>query len=170
MSDVFYRRRGQRNLDEMYKALAAADVEIIAMSANMPLSLCMLLSVTVRKLLLSSGSTPEKVMLWEQCDVHIKELVAAVGASERLATTPVPLSYSRHTSRFLSLWTLTLPFFMVTYCSPFILVISYAFVCWALLGTEEVGHIIEEPFGTPLAKASKSAKHERSSENLPLLR
>ena len=163
-----------------------------------------------------STSSQERYIIWEQCDLHIKELISAVGASERLATTPVPLSYSRHTSRFLSIWTLTLPFFMVvfpslatqtpnfisqivhcialhlrspppcpksqtlnpkpqtlnqvTYCSPFVLVTAYGFVCWALFGTEEVGHIIEEPFGSPASRASKSNKYERASENLPLLR
>ena len=60
----------------------------------------------------------------------------------------MPLSYSRHTSRFLTVWTLTFPFFLAGHYGPMVSCIAHFFVCWALLGTEMVGHMIEEPFGT----------------------
>ena len=38
------------------------------------------------------------------------EMVHAASASQRLFETPIPVSYTRHTSRSLMLWLLTLPF------------------------------------------------------------
>lgn len=111
-------------------------------------------------------------------EMDIQKLMDCVGASERIAGTPVPLSYSRHTSRFLSIWSLTLPFHMVGFFHPVVLIPAYAFVCWALMGTEEVGHIIEEPFGAkPVSTRVRKDKDGSNvkvggdlGENLPLLR
>eukprot|EP00322_Chrysochromulina_rotalis_P010727 CAMPEP_0115854202 /NCGR_PEP_ID=MMETSP0287-20121206/13903_1 /TAXON_ID=412157 /ORGANISM="Chrysochromulina rotalis, Strain UIO044" /LENGTH=244 /DNA_ID=CAMNT_0003308313 /DNA_START=459 /DNA_END=1193 /DNA_ORIENTATION=- len=75
----------------------------------------------------------------------VDELVAAVGACERIIKVPMPLCYTRHTSRFLTVWTSTLPFVLVAPLGlatvPVMLVAS-----WALFGIEEVGHLIEQPF------------------------
>ena len=38
------------------------------------------------------------------------EMVHAASAAQRLFETPIPVSYTRHTSRSLMLWLLTLPF------------------------------------------------------------
>ena len=59
--------------------------------------------------------------------------------------TAVPWSYSRHTSRFLTLWCGTLPLALVPLFGwltiPVVMVI-----CWCLFGIEEIGHLIEQPF------------------------
>jgi len=75
----------------------------------------------------------------------VNKLSHTVGRCERLVQTPVPLSYARHTSRFLSIWCLTLPLAMVgTYrwlTAPVVFLIA-----WALFGIQEIGHSIEDPF------------------------
>ena len=64
----------------------------------------------------------------------------------------MPLSYSRHTSRFLSVWLGTLPFVLP---GPPLLLPPVAFVAsWALLAIEDIGHIIEEPFNMPFASTA----------------
>ena len=59
--------------------------------------------------------------------------------------TPVPLTYARHTSRFLSLFCLTAPIALVGelgwYIIPFCTLVS-----WSLFGIQEIGMMIEEPF------------------------
>jgi len=72
-------------------------------------------------------------------------LPQAIGACERLVQTPVPLNYARHTSRFLSIWCLTLPFALVGDLG-FSVVPVLAFVAWGLFGIQEIGLMIEEPF------------------------
>jgi predicted membrane chloride channel (bestrophin family) len=75
----------------------------------------------------------------------VAKLSTSIGACERLVQTPVPLSYARHTSRFLSLWCLTLPFVLVPR-SGFIAAPVMALATWALFGIQEIGNWIEEPF------------------------
>mmetsp|Transcript_18028 Transcript_18028/g.41329 ORF Transcript_18028/g.41329 Transcript_18028/m.41329 type:complete len:139 (-) Transcript_18028:1302-1718(-) len=75
----------------------------------------------------------------------VTALISAIGGCDRVVSTPVPLSYSRHTSRSLTLWCGTLPFVLARshgiYCLP-----AIAFICWCLFGIEEIGHLIEQPF------------------------
>jgi len=70
----------------------------------------------------------------------------AVGACERLLRTPIPVSYTRHTSRFMFIWLTALPLALWPACgwgtAPLAVVISFL-----LLGIEEIGVQIEEPFG-----------------------
>lgn len=77
----------------------------------------------------------------------ITVLLDVIGSCERIVKTPVPLSYSRHTSRFLSIYGFTLPFILVEQ-EGYLVVFSVLMVAWALFAIEEIGHIIEDPFST----------------------
>jgi len=57
----------------------------------------------------------------------------------------VPLTYSRHTSRSLTLWCGTLPLVLVDMLGLAALP-AMAGLCWCLFGIEELGHLIEQPF------------------------
>uniref|UniRef100_A0ACD5TT09 Uncharacterized protein n=1 Tax=Avena sativa TaxID=4498 RepID=A0ACD5TT09_AVESA len=64
---------------------------------------------------------------------------------EQIIGIPVPLSYTRLTSRFLVLWHVTLPIILWTECKW--IVVPATFVSAAsLFCIEEVGVLIEEPF------------------------
>ena len=80
-----------------------------------------------------------------QASRRVGNLVDALGSCESLLTTPVPLSYSRHTSRFLTIWCATLPVVLVDTLG-FITIPAVAFIGWCLFGIEEIGHLIEQPF------------------------
>lgn len=69
-----------------------------------------------------------------------------------LVQTPIPLAYSRHTSRFLVLYLTTLPLALVG-TLRWGTVPVMAVLCWALFGILEIGNLIEEPF-TGVADAS----------------
>jgi predicted membrane chloride channel (bestrophin family) len=80
----------------------------------------------------------------------ITGLCDALGASERIFTSPVPTFYTRHTARFLAFWLLALPTglyepFAVTWnhwaVIPVVVVLS-----GFLLGIEELATQMEEPF------------------------
>eukprot|EP00403_Amphidinium_massartii_P000184 CAMPEP_0178378128 /NCGR_PEP_ID=MMETSP0689_2-20121128/4268_1 /TAXON_ID=160604 /ORGANISM="Amphidinium massartii, Strain CS-259" /LENGTH=326 /DNA_ID=CAMNT_0019998191 /DNA_START=307 /DNA_END=1284 /DNA_ORIENTATION=+ len=76
------------------------------------------------------------------------KLLAAVSTCERLVQTPIPQSYVRHTSRFLSLWLLTLPLglcHVVGWWTPSVVMAA----SWALCGIQELGQVIEHPFEGP---------------------
>ncbi|KAL1328935.1 hypothetical protein HN51_046115 [Arachis hypogaea] len=68
-----------------------------------------------------------------------------IGICEQLMGIPIPLSYTRLTSRFLVLWHLTLPVILWDDCHW--MVVPATFISAAsLFCIEEVGVLIEEPF------------------------
>ncbi|XP_034709144.1 UPF0187 protein At3g61320, chloroplastic-like [Vitis riparia] len=68
-----------------------------------------------------------------------------IGVCEQLMGIPIPLSYTRLTSRFLVLWHLTLPIILWEDCNW--IVVPATFISAAsLFCIEEVGVLIEEPF------------------------
>lgn len=68
-----------------------------------------------------------------------------ISVCEQLIGTPIPLSYTRLTSRFLVLWHLTLPIILWDDCHW--IVVPATFISAAsLFCIEEVGVLIEEPF------------------------
>jgi len=73
-----------------------------------------------------------------------------VGACERIFKTPIPLVYSRHTARFVGSWLLLLPLALYS-ADPswnhLISIPSSAIIVFFLLGIEELGSQLEEPFG-----------------------
>lgn len=142
--------RGEYNLHRLKIFLPDDELQVLSNAANMPMRLMSSVSVALSFLVLDApdDGQGEPQYFWAQCQLHIDNLLATIATTERLATTPVPLSYSRHTSRFLSIWTLTFPFFLAGHYGPVVSCVAHFFVCWALLGTEMVGHMIEEPFGT----------------------
>jgi predicted membrane chloride channel (bestrophin family) len=73
-----------------------------------------------------------------------------LGSSERLLTSPVPLFYSRHTARYVSVWLLLLPFALydpfATTWNHLGMVPTAALLSIFLYGIEELATQLEEPF------------------------
>ena len=89
-------------------------------------------------------------------------LVDAVGDVCRIMRTPLPLSYSRHTSRFLSIWSFTLPFVLIDAVGYLATVPATAVLCWMLFGIEDIGHQIEQPFSPAREHATRApGRHAR---------
>lgn len=78
-------------------------------------------------------------------DKNLTQFHDNVGACERIFKTPIPVAYTRLTSRVLSLWHITVPFALWNLCRW--LTIPATFLSGlALFYIEEVGVLIEEPF------------------------
>eukprot|EP00747_Dinoflagellata_sp_TGD_P103878 gnl/TRDRNA2_/TRDRNA2_169103_c1_seq1.p1 gnl/TRDRNA2_/TRDRNA2_169103_c1~~gnl/TRDRNA2_/TRDRNA2_169103_c1_seq1.p1 ORF type:complete len:483 (+),score=41.28 gnl/TRDRNA2_/TRDRNA2_169103_c1_seq1:48-1451(+) len=75
-------------------------------------------------------------------------LCDSAGGLGKITNTPVPLSYSRHTSRFLTIWAATLPLVLAPMFKLWTVPIV-GVVCWFIFGIEEIGHLIEQPFSDP---------------------
>ncbi|KAL1527953.1 hypothetical protein AB1Y20_009324 [Prymnesium parvum] len=97
------------------------------------------------------GNSLSRARLFELQLTQLAELtnnlVDVAGACNRLAKTPVPLSYSRHTSRFLTLWCGTLPFVFAPSMGA-ASIPAVVLTCYMLFAIEELGHLIEQPFET----------------------
>lgn len=82
-------------------------------------------------------------------DSTLSSLCDDVGACERIFKTPIPLVYTRHTSRYVGTWLALLPFgiYGVDFSWNHLLTApSCVLVTFFLLGIEELGIQIEEPF------------------------
>jgi len=78
-------------------------------------------------------------------EMGIGKLVADIGACERLVSTPMPVGFTIHTARFLLFWVGLLPFALQTELGS-ATVITMVFLAFALLGVEDGGLMLEEPF------------------------
>ncbi|OAP08851.1 hypothetical protein AXX17_AT2G43480 [Arabidopsis thaliana] len=73
------------------------------------------------------------------------QLQEGIGVCEQLMGIPIPLSYTRLTSRFLVLWHLTLPVILWDDCHWNVVPATFISAA-SLFCIEEVGVLIEEPF------------------------
>jgi putative membrane protein len=80
---------------------------------------------------------------------HINRIGNCVGACERIIQTPVPLNYTRHTTRLMTIWCMTLPLAIVGVLRWATIPII-ALITWGLFGIQEIGLMIEEPFSGSL--------------------
>lgn len=128
---------------ELTRLLGPHVSEELDLSSNKPLWLCNRLGLLFRGVPESpSFSSRERLSLLGL----VNDLSGLLGACERLVQTPVPLSYARHTSRFLTLYLWSLPMVLVADFSPVSLVFVTGLCTWALFGILEIGLLIEDPF------------------------
>lgn len=81
----------------------------------------------------------------QQISLNLQHFHDQLGASERLLRTPIPISYTRHTSRFLFTWLTFLPIALYSTLGWVTVPVS-ALISIALLKIDEIGVQIEEPF------------------------
>lgn len=78
-------------------------------------------------------------------DMNLTQLQDVVGTCERILRTPIPLSYTRHTSRFMLIWLTFLPFALYETCRWAVVPVSIL-LSFSVLAIEDVGVQVEEPF------------------------
>eukprot|EP00441_Pelagodinium_beii_P038677 CAMPEP_0197637980 /NCGR_PEP_ID=MMETSP1338-20131121/13036_1 /TAXON_ID=43686 ORGANISM="Pelagodinium beii, Strain RCC1491" /NCGR_SAMPLE_ID=MMETSP1338 /ASSEMBLY_ACC=CAM_ASM_000754 /LENGTH=457 /DNA_ID=CAMNT_0043210479 /DNA_START=1 /DNA_END=1374 /DNA_ORIENTATION=- len=87
-----------------------------------------------------------------QMETNVDKLFDDLGGCENIFATPIPLGYTKHTSRFLLLWLALLPFALEQQLG-FGLVLAQQLLAFGLLGIEDIGIQLEEPFAVlPLKK------------------
>jgi len=138
-----------RNSNEvpLWRILSPGDCALVQASCSPPARLVqLLLAETTRIPDSKDGFFTNR----ERCNLSgmASRLLGTVAQCERLVQTPIPQSYVRHTSRFLSLWLLTLPFalcYLVGWWTPLVVWMA----SWSLCGIQELGQVIEHPFDGP---------------------
>ncbi|CAE7724277.1 unnamed protein product [Symbiodinium pilosum] len=76
---------------------------------------------------------------------YVEQLSDLVSPCESVVQTPVPQSYVRHTGRFLAVWLLTLPLALAPE-TGWLTVLIELIASWGLLGIQEIGLRLEDPF------------------------
>mmetsp|Transcript_31024 Transcript_31024/g.56383 ORF Transcript_31024/g.56383 Transcript_31024/m.56383 type:complete len:465 (+) Transcript_31024:82-1476(+) len=132
---------GKRGTRKLKRLLVRQELDALSIAASQPLY------VLSRLRQLSQASSrlgvveKEREMLLKCATV----LERCMSTFERIYDTPIPISYSCHTSRFLMLYVSTLPFALVHALGWETLPVM-TMITWALFGILEIGNMIEEPF------------------------
>lgn len=102
--------------------------------------LCIMMQETIKQAVVEMGKVRDPLETLQITDLsaNVNSLAVRLKECERILNTPVPWSYSRHASRFLSMYTATLPFAVVGTLGWMTIPVT-AFLCWALFGIEEIG-------------------------------
>jgi ion channel-forming bestrophin family protein len=135
--------RGSRDLSELETIVAPEHLASVNASINQPLEMAFILSRYVHK---QYRDDRLHIQQSERMNHNIDELVAALGACERILKTPIPLAYAIHLKQLLLIYCLLLPFQLVAelhwYTGLFV-----ALIAFTLFGIEAIGIEIENPFG-----------------------
>jgi len=127
----------QAKLEEL---LTEKESSYIMGAVHKPMTLCGMMSDSLEKCNLDLF---DKLKM----DQVVSDFADYYGMCERIFKTPIPLSYTRLTARFLSVWMLCLPFALYTAVTPHYLIIPITFFLSSFVfGIEELGMQIEEPF------------------------
>jgi putative membrane protein len=134
--------------DELVGFLEPEEIESVMSAQNRPIYVLQVVSELINKCQLPN---------WERVtmDKNLTQFHDNVGACERIFKTPIPVAYTRLTSRVLMLWHIVLPFALWEDCKWLTIPVTFLSSA-ALFYIEEVGVLIEEPFWI-LALSSISA-------------
>lgn len=129
--------------------MASHDVERVVGAKHRPLECLNVMAAAIREdFLAATDHDPyQRAVERQLLEAQLRSLNDSLGTCERILNSPIPLSYSRHTSRFLSLWLATLP--LAIDAPALALPLIAGATSWALLSIQEIGHVIEEPFNSP---------------------
>ncbi len=168
---AMHKLRGEQSLGDAASWLERPRVDAVLAEAHVPLAT--LRRVTERlRAARDAGHLSENA--WLAADRHVSELMDAIGACERIHSTPLPFGYVVHLRRAIMLYCGTLPFALVSEFRWWTIAVVL-FVSFVMLGIEEIGVEIEDPFGTddndlPLEKMCSgiaTTVRDRSALRLP---
>ncbi len=137
------RLRRENDLAEVRPWVSPSQFEELAASANPPLSLSYQITLWIER---QRRSGVLSDILVRHLDERVRELMDYQGGCERILRTPIPFNYAVHIKQFLMIYLFTLPIGLVPnlgwYAVPTTLMIAFG-----LIGIEEAGVEVEDPFG-----------------------
>lgn len=136
------------------------DLETVLSSQHPPYCIIQFMSECLERVHLPDS---KRIIL----DSHISQFNDSISVCERLIGIPIPLSYTRLTSRFLVLWHLTLPIILWDECE-WIVVPATLVSAASLFCIEEVGVLIEEPFPMLALEQMCTVAHDNIREMINL--
>lgn len=135
--------RGNKDISEVKGFLTEAQFEQASASANPPNLIALYMSrwIEDRK---HDGTIDSMKSVSLESQVRI--LLDNQGGCERILRTPIPFAYAVHIKQLLLVYLLSLPFALVSDMS-WVSIPTAAVIAFGLLGIEEAGVEIEDPFG-----------------------
>lgn len=125
--------------EELGKVLKPEELDMLEKSNHRPVQTLLAMSQVVQ-------SAKVDPILQSTMSNNITAFHDILGGCERLIRAPIPVSFTRHTARFLFVWLTIMPFSLYEKCGPWTIVVTTG-VAFALCAIEEIGVQCEEPFG-----------------------
>lgn len=135
--------RGNKDLAEVQPLVPPETFERAAAAANPPSVLAYYLSAWVHK---HHAEGRIDAMLARSLEGSVCSLLDNQGGCERILKTPIPYAYAVHIKQLLMLYLITLPLVLVPVMS-WGAILAVGVIAFGLLGIEEAGVEIEDPFG-----------------------
>lgn len=114
------------------------EVEAVLASAHRPNYALQVIGTIISE---AKMPTPPTLVM----DMNVTVFEDCLGGCERILRTPIPLEYTRHTTRFLMIWLTLLPFSLWP-TMEWGSVPMAGLIAFLLLGVEKIGVSVEEPF------------------------
>ncbi|GIL87210.1 hypothetical protein Vretimale_14310 [Volvox reticuliferus] len=124
---------------ELKNILTPAELEMLAKSQHRPVRAIHVISQIIL-------SVPMSSIHQMQMSTNLTFFHDVLGGCERLLRAPIPVSYTRHTARFLFAWLTLLPFALYPSVGWGVVPVCTG-IAAVLCGIEEIGVQCEEPFG-----------------------
>jgi putative membrane protein len=157
--------RQERDLDALGAPTTEAERRALADVAVRPVLAVHWLSQRLAESLHAGRLSEQRL---QAMDANLTALVDLWGGAERIMRTPVPFAYAQHIKAFLALFCYTAPFAMVEsmrWYTP----IAAAILAFGMLGIDEIGVEIEDPFGDDPNDLPVDAIGQRIEEDTALL-
>jgi putative membrane protein len=137
------RLRGSKDLSEIKPLLTPEVYAQVTATSNPPSALAYYLSDWIQQALAKKeiDNAIARVM-----EVHVSTMIECEGGCERIVRTPIPLEYAAHIKQLLMLYLFTLPLALLPKMD-WTAIPAAAAITFGLLGIEEAGVEIENPFG-----------------------
>lgn len=135
--------RGTDAQEDLAKRLSKEQLQIVADAQYKPVMLMKLLAEWVGR---AKDENKIDSIQQAQFDNNLDKLADVVGGCERIASTPIPYSYSVLLHRTVYIYCFLLPFGLVDSLGWFTPVIV-AFIAYTFVAFEAIADEIEEPFG-----------------------
>eukprot|EP00797_Seminavis_robusta_P026492 Sro482_g151740.1 UPF0187 protein (390) ;mRNA; r:6886-8055 len=135
--------------------------QVKANGGNVPLEIITCMGETLTAVSSVKGN-PEALhpVFVRALDSTIERLTKALGSGERIAKTPLPTGFTRHSSRMLFVWSNSLPFALYPLLGPMGTIPTTLLTSYAVLGIEDISVQLEEPFDVlPLRQFSNTMYH-----------
>ena len=136
--------RGSRNFSEIKPLVSDLAYAKVRAGSNPPSVMAFYLSAWIQARLTRNEIDNSWSHALESC---IGTMVENEGGCERIGKTPIPFAYAAHLKQMLTVYLLTLPFVLVPMMNA-VAILMVAGVTFGLVGIEEAGVEIENPFGT----------------------
>jgi ion channel-forming bestrophin family protein len=135
--------RNQKANDELMVLLNQSQFQKIQEEENMPLEISLWIGQYLKQQQLENRLSIDEMLVMNG---EVDKMVESFIGCDRIKTTPVPLAYTIYLKRLLLIYCFILPFQLVHdlgwWTAPIVALISFI-----LLGIEEIGEQIEDPFG-----------------------